>query len=76
MPYSKINIGDIFESPLAWTGSNIIYTVVDKIDGLIEIESSYQHPRLSKTMWKNPSDRIFNKRIFINSESAINNANI
>ena len=38
MPYSRINIGDIFESPLAWTGSDIIYTVVDKADGLIEVE--------------------------------------
>jgi|GEM_PF-3829145 hypothetical protein len=63
MPYSRINIGDIFESPLAWTGSDIIYTVVDKADGLIEIAASYQHPRLPKTLWKKPTDKIFNKRI-------------
>jgi len=65
MPYSKINIGDVFESPLAWTGSDILYVVVDKADGLIEIRSSYQHPRLPETMWKKPSDRIFNKRVLI-----------
>lgn len=64
MPYSRINIGDIFESPLRWTGSDILYTVTDKADGLIEIMSSYQHPALSPTMWKNPSDRIFNNRIY------------
>lgn len=64
MPYSKINIGDVFESPLSWTGSDIIYTVVDKADGMIEIMSSYQHPSLPETMWKKPTDRIFNKRIF------------
>jgi hypothetical protein len=63
-PFSRIYIGDIFESPLKWTGSNITYKVVDKVDGLIEIESSYQHPNLPRTIWKRPSDRIFNRRIF------------
>lgn len=63
MPYSKINIGDVFESPLKWTGSDILYVVTDKADGLIEIRSSYQHPSLPETMWKKPSDRIFNKRV-------------
>jgi hypothetical protein len=72
MPYSKINIGDIFESPLRWTGSDIIYTVVDKADGLIEIQSSYQHPALATTIWKKPSDNIFNKRIYCVGNSGIN----
>ena len=63
MPYSKIKIGDVFESPSAWTGSSIIYEVVDKADGLIEIRSSYQHPSLPETMWKKPSNRIFKKRL-------------
>lgn len=63
MPYSKINIGDVFESPLKWTGSNVTYTVTDKADGLVEIRSSYQHPRLPATLWKKPTDRIFNRRI-------------
>ena len=61
MPFSKINIGDVFESPLKWTGSDIVYTVTEKADGLIKIRSSYQHHSLSETMWKKPSDRIFNK---------------
>ena len=64
MPYSKINIGDIFESPLNWTGSKITYTVVDKADRMIELRSSYQHPSLPSTIWKKPTDRIFTKRIF------------
>lgn len=64
MPYSKINIGDIFESPLKWTGSDLTYIVVDKCDGLIEIEPSYQHHTLPRTIWKKPSDRIFNRRIY------------
>jgi len=68
MPFSKINIGDIFESPLNWVGSDTVYVVVDKADGLIEIQSSYQYPGLSETIWKKPSDRIFNRRIY--SESA------
>lgn len=65
MPYSKINIGDIFESPLKGIGSNISYIVVDKTEGLIEVESSYQHPSLPRTLWKKSTDRIFTRRIFI-----------
>lgn len=64
MPFSKINIGDVFESPLKWTGSDISYTVTDKANGLIEIRPSYQRPRLPETMWAKPSDRIFNRRIY------------
>lgn len=64
MPYSKINIGDVFDSPLNWTGGNITYTVVDKADGLIEIRSSYQHHLLPGTFWKHPSNRIFTKRLY------------
>jgi hypothetical protein len=64
MPYSKINVGDVFASPVRWTGSDVTYEVVDKADGLVEIRSSYQHPSLPKTMWKKPSDRIFRERIF------------
>lgn len=64
MLFSKIKIGDIFESPLRCTGSGIVYTVTDKVDGLIEIRSSYQHPNLPETMWKKPSNRIFNRRIY------------
>ena len=67
-PYSKINIGDIYESPLKWTGSTITYTVVDKADGMIELRSSYQHPSLPPTMWKKPNNRIFNKIIFSGQE--------
>lgn len=63
-PYSKINVGDVYESPSAWAGSQITYTVVDKADGLIELRSSYQHPRLASTIWKKPSDRIFNKLLW------------
>lgn len=63
MPYSRINVGDVFQSPLAWTGSSVVYEVVNKADGLIEIRSSYQHPCLAETMWKRPTDRIFNRRI-------------
>ena len=63
MPYSKINIGDVFESPLKWTGSNITYTVVEKADGLVAVSSSYQHPALPAVIWKKPSDRIFTRRI-------------
>lgn len=62
MPYSKINIGDVFQSPFKWTGSDITYTVVGKSDGLIEVRSSYQHPAHPETMWKKPSDRIFGQR--------------
>ena len=64
MPFSRIKIGDVFESPLKWTGSDITYTVVDKADGMIEVVSSYQHPNLPPSMWKAPTDRIFNKRIY------------
>jgi len=64
MPFSKINIGDIFDSPLRWTGSDITYIVVDKADGLVEIQPSYQHPSLPQTMWKKPSNHIFNRRIW------------
>lgn len=63
MPYSKINIGDVFESPLKWTGSDITYTVVDKADGMVEVRSSYQHPALPETLWKKPSDMIFTRRV-------------
>ena len=63
MPFSKINVGDVFESPFAHIGSDIIYVVTDKADGLIEVKSSYQHQSLPETMWKKPSDRIFNRRI-------------
>lgn len=63
MPYSKINVGDVFESPLKWTGSDITYTVVDKADKLVKVRSSYQHPTLPETLWKKPSDRIFTRRI-------------
>ena len=65
MPYSKINIGDIFESPLKGIGSNISYIVVDKTEGLIEVELSYQHPSLPRTLWKKSTDRIFTRQIFI-----------
>jgi hypothetical protein len=68
MPFSKINVGDIFESPLRWTGSDVTYVVTDKADGLIEIRSSYQHPALPETMWKKPSNRIFNRRIYEEKE--------
>lgn len=64
MPYSRINVGDIFDSPLRWTGSEITYTVTGKADGLIEIMSSYQHPKIPPTMWKKPGNRIFNSRVF------------
>jgi len=64
MPFSKINVGDIFDSPLRWTGSEITYEVVDKADVLIEIRSSYQHTKKPPTMWKDPSNRIFNSRLF------------
>jgi hypothetical protein len=64
MPYSRINIGDIFQSPLAWNGSDITYTVVDKAEGLIEVRSSYQNLFLPETLWKKPTDRIFNVRLF------------
>lgn len=65
MPYSKIKVGDVFASPFAWTESDITYEVVDKDDdnGLIEIRSSYQHPKLPVTLWKKPSDRIFTQPI-------------
>lgn len=66
MPYSEINIGDIFESPLKWTGSDITYTVVSKKEGLIEVRSSYQHPTLPETTWKKKSDRIFKQRRIFN----------
>lgn len=61
MPYSRINIGDVFASPIY--GSDICYLVTDKADGMIEVMSSYQHPSLPKTMWKKSEDRIFNRRI-------------
>jgi len=63
MPFSKIKVGDVFESPLKYMGSNVTYTVTDKVNELIEIRSSYQHPSLPETTWKKPSDRIFNQRI-------------
>lgn len=63
MPYSRIKVGDVFESPMKWTGSDLTYTVTDKEGGLVEVESSYQHPALPRTMWKKPSDRIFTVRI-------------
>ena len=63
MPYSRINVGDVFESPMRWTGSDILYAVVDKADGLIEVRSSYQHPALPPTMWRKPSDKIFTRRV-------------
>ena len=70
MPYSRINIGDIFDSPLNWaTGANITYIVVDKVDGLIELRASYQHPAFPETTWRKPSNRIFTKRIFQSENS-------
>lgn len=63
-PYSDINVGDIYESPLKWTGSDITYSVVSKTDGLVELRSSYQHPTLSETIWKKPTNRIFINRIY------------
>jgi len=68
MPYSEINIGDIFESPIKWTGSNMTYTVVNKKEGLIEVRSSYQHPSLPETIWKKPSDRLFRQRKIYSEE--------
>jgi hypothetical protein len=65
MPYSRINVGDVFESSLAWTGSDITYTVVAKEDGLVEVRSSYQHPSLPETLWKMPCDRIFTRRLSV-----------
>jgi hypothetical protein len=62
MPYSEINIGDVFESHLKSAGSNLIYEVVGKKEGLIELRCSYQHPSLPETFWKKPSDRIFRQR--------------
>jgi hypothetical protein len=62
IPYSEINIGDVFKSPAKWTGSNITYTVVSKKEGLIELRSSYQHPSLPETFWRKNTDRIFNQR--------------
>lgn len=62
-PYSKINIGDVYESPQKWAGSEVTYEVVDKADGMIELRSSYQHSSLPETFWKKPTDRIFNRRI-------------
>ena len=63
MPYSRINIGDIFESPGGHAGVRISFEVVDKCDGLVEVYPSYQHPALPDTLWKKPSDRIFTKRL-------------
>jgi hypothetical protein len=68
IPYSEINIGDIFESPSAWAGSDIIYVVVDKKEGLIEVRPSYQHPSLPQTMWKKTSDRLFKERKIFDSK--------
>jgi hypothetical protein len=63
MPFSKINVGDVFASPHKWTGSDITYTVVDKADGMVEVRSSCQLGGVPGTMWKEPSNRIFNNRI-------------
>jgi len=64
-PFNDIKIGDIFSSPLAWTGSKITYTVIskDKQSKFIEIKSSYQHITLPQTIWKKCTDRIFNRRL-------------
>lgn len=64
MPYSKINVGDVFESSVKWTGSELTWEVIDKAEGLIEIKSSYQHPALAETLWKRPTNKIFTKRIY------------
>jgi len=63
IPFNKINIGDVFYSP--WTGSDILYTVVDKDKDskLIKIRLSYQHPTLPKTFWKKYTDRIFTHKV-------------
>jgi hypothetical protein len=68
-PYNDINIGDIYESPLKWTGSDIIYTVInkDKESKLIEIRSSYQNSCLPETLWTSYRNRIFNRRLYENS---------
>lgn len=67
-PYSKINIGDIYSSPISL--SNMKYTVVDKADGMIEVRSSYQHPMLPETTWMKPTNRIFMYPYFINDNTA------
>lgn len=64
-PYSTISIGDVYASPLQWTGSDVTYTVVGKDDAekLIEVRSSYQHSTLPETSWKHTNSRIFRKLI-------------
>lgn len=64
-PYSQIHVGDVYASPLKWTGSDITYTVVAKDDAekLIEVRSSYGHPSLPATMWRETNSRIFRQRL-------------
>jgi len=71
MPYTRINIGDVFASPSRHAGSSLEYTVTDKADGMIQIESSYQHPALPARLWKKPTDRIFITRLLDASKRGV-----
>lgn len=61
-PYNKIKIGDMYYRGYPY---NIVWTVVDKDDDshIIEIMSDYQHPALSKTLWKKCTDSIFIRKL-------------
>lgn len=61
-PYNDINIGDIYQR---YTGA-VDWMVVNKNDDekMIELESSYQHPSLPRTLWKRNTDSIFNRRVY------------
>ncbi|MCK4814486.1 hypothetical protein KA005_01845 [bacterium] len=72
MPYSRINIGDVFESRSNIDMSRITHTVTDKADGLVEVESLCQRSDLCqpKKLWKKPSNTIFRKRILSKEDNS------
>jgi hypothetical protein len=54
MPYSRINIGDVFCQGYPY---QLEWHVTDKADGMVEITCLIGGK--NKSLWKRPSDRLF-----------------
>jgi len=72
-PFRQINIGDIYENPSKWAGINTTYEVVSKDNDsrMIEVQPSYQHLLLPKTLWKKDTDKLFSQRVISNAEKQL-----
>ena len=76
MLYTEINIGDVFESPLPWVGSDITYEVIDKapqewIKVRVRSENWDRYPVFPFEIWRSAADVIFKKRIFCASKQLV-----